>query len=129
MSLPKQLIVKSLAEFFTQTADVEIGDEYGYVYKGSDKSKRSDKTLMLYATDGVLVNELLNDPYLKKYDCVIVDELHERKVQIDFLLYLLRNALNLRPELKIILMSATVDKKLFESYFSNYKFNTINIRR
>ena len=70
---------------------------------------------------------LLKDPQLSDYDIIIIDEVHERKVQIDYLLYLTRNALKLRPELKLILMSATVDDKLYESYFTGFKYKLIRL--
>lgn len=127
MTLPKQIIAKSAAEFASATLDVELGSFVGYQYKGSEKRGKSDKTQLLYATDGTIVARLLKDPVLREFDAVIVDEAHERKVQIDFLLYLLRNVLAIRPEFKIIIMSATVNEDIFTSYFSEYKFISLNI--
>lgn len=127
ITLPKQMITKSAAEFAAKTLDVNIGDEVGYQYRGSPKNTRSDKTKLLYATDGTIVAQLLKDPKLPDFDAVIIDEAHERKVQIDFLLYLLRETLKLRPTFKVIIMSATVNSNIFKQYFSNYKFKHLDI--
>lgn len=126
ITLPKQLVTKSAAEFAAATLDVDICKEVGYQYRGAEKCQTND-TKLLYATDGTIVAKLLNDPYLKEYNAVIVDEVHERKTQIDFLLYLLKNTLHLRKDFKVILMSATVDEKLFENYYKEFKFEVINM--
>lgn len=127
ITLPKQVIALSSADFAAKTLDVELGKEVGYKYRGSPKSSYSSSTKLLYATDGTIVAKLINDPYLKDFDAVIIDEAHERKVQIDFLLYLLRETLKLRPDFKIIIMSATIDALIFKNYFTNFKFKNINI--
>lgn len=129
ITLPKQIIAKSSAEFAADTLDVQLGKDVGYKYKGSDKKAYSKDAKLLYCTDGTIVAMLLNQPDLKDFDGVIVDEAHERKVQIDFLLYLLRNTVKLRPEFKLIIMSATVNQEIFQSYFEQdgISFTTINI--
>lgn len=127
VTLPKQIIAKSAAEFATKTLDVTLGKEVGYKYKGSDKSGYSNETKLLYATDGTIVAQLLNDPKLLNFDAVVIDEAHERKVQIDFLLYLLKQTLIMRPEFKLIIMSATIDETLFRSYFSEFKYDNITV--
>jgi len=127
MTLPKQITAKSAAEYAARTLDVELGEEIGYQYKGSDPKGKSNRNKILYATDGTIVAKLLRDPYLREFDAVVADEIHERKVSIDFLLYLLKNTLKLRPEFKVILMSATINEKIFESYFATYKYITINV--
>jgi len=127
ITLPKQIIAKSAAEFAAKTLDVKLGQEVGYQYKNSDKRARSNKTQLLYATDGTIVARLLRDPLLSDFNAVVIDEAHERKIQIDFLLYLLKNVIINRPEFKLIIMSATVNEKIFESYYSSYKFVTINV--
>ena len=83
--------------------------------------------MILYATDGTIVNKLLNDPKLSEYKCIIIDEAHERKVQIDFLLYLLRNTLSLREDFKLVIMSATINQEIFKSYFDKYSFSIMDI--
>ncbi len=127
ITLPKQIIAKSAAEFAAKTLDVKIGSEVGYQYKGSDKEGKSEKTKLLYATDGTIVARLLKDPLLSNFDAVIIDEAHERKVQIDFLLYLLRNVVKNRPEFKLVIMSATINEEIFKSYFVEEKFTTVNV--
>lgn len=127
ITLPKQLIAKSAAEFAAKTLDVELGDIVGYQYKGSDKSAKTNNTKLLYATDGTIVSRLLKDPLLSEFNAVIIDEAHERKVQIDFLLYLLKNTLYNRPEFKLIIMSATINEDIFVKYFTDFKFTTINV--
>jgi len=127
VTLPKQLTTLSAAEFSASVSDVKVGQEIGYQYKGSPKTAKGPNTKLLYATDGTIKARLLKDPSLKEFDIVIIDEAHERKVQIDFLLYLLRETLKLRPEFKIIIMSATINIQIFRDYFFGYKFNNIDL--
>ena len=122
ITLPKQMIAKSAAEFSALTLDVNLGDEIAYEYKGSDKSLINSKNKLIYATDGTIVARLINDPLLKEYNAVIIDEAHERKVQIDFLLYLLKNVLENRNDFKLIIMSATINVDIFKDYFKKFKF-------
>lgn len=127
ITLPKQIIAKSAAEFAANTLDVEIGKHVGYKFKGSDPKDVGSNPLLLYATDGTIVAKLISDPELKGLDMVIIDEAHERKIQIDFLLYLLKKVLDKRPDFKLIIMSATIDSTLFKRYFSGYKYAEINV--
>ena len=128
ITLPKQIIAKSAAEFAADTLDVVVGEEVGYQYRNSGKNTFSrDKTKLLYCTDGTLVARLLSDPLLKDFDSVIIDEAHERKVNIDFLLFLLRNVLKERPEFKLIIMSATIDQQMFKNYFNEFPYIDIAI--
>jgi len=127
ITLPKQIIAKSSAEFAAKTLDVQLGEHVGYQYKGSPKGAKSNDTQLLYATDGTIVARLLNDPKLEDFDAVIIDEAHERKVQIDFLLYLLKETIQLRPEFKVIIMSATINADIFTEYFAKFKFKQMNI--
>lgn len=127
ITLPKQIITRSAAEFSARTLDVELGTHVGYKYRGSPSDSRSIDTKLLYATDGTIVAKLLFDPLLSEFDTVIVDEAHERKVQIDFLLYLLRETLQKRDDLKVIIMSATINNTIFQDYFNSFKFHDLNI--
>lgn len=127
ITLPKQMIAKSAAEFSAMTLDVELGSYVGYQYRGSPKNSKSDITKLLYCTDGTMVARLITDPSLSEFKAVVIDEAHERKVNIDLLLYLLRNTLKLRPDFKIIIMSATIDVSIFEKYFKDFKFKTLEI--
>ena len=127
VTLPKQIIARSAAEFSAKTLDVAVGAEVGYKYKGSERGAEGPETRLLYATDGTIVARLLNDPFLKDYNAVIIDEAHERKIQIDFLLYLLRNTVKLRPDFKLVIMSATINETIFEEYFREVRFKTISV--
>jgi HrpA-like RNA helicase len=126
VTLPKQILAKSQAEFSAITLDVTLGQEVSYQYKGADVEK-SEKTKLLYATDGTIVARLLKDPQLTEFGAVVMDEAHERNVRIDFLLYLLRNTLKLRPDFKLIIMSATLNAELFKSYYGMFNLATVNI--
>jgi len=125
ITLPKQIIAKSAAEFSSKTLDVKLGTHVGYQYRGANL--KSDETKLLYATDGTIVARLLKDPELKEYEGVIIDEAHERKIQIDFLLYLLRETIRKRKEFKLIIMSATINLEIFRRYFEKIKYKELNI--
>jgi pre-mRNA-splicing factor ATP-dependent RNA helicase DHX15/PRP43 len=125
MTLPKQSITKAAAEFSAKTLDVKLGEEVGYQFRG--EKKVSDKTKILYATDGSIVQMLIKDPKLTGIDIVVIDEAHEFKIQVDFLLYLLKETMQSRPEFKLIIMSATIDSEPFEAYFSQFKFAKLNL--
>jgi pre-mRNA-splicing factor ATP-dependent RNA helicase DHX15/PRP43 len=125
MTLPKKIITKKAAEFSAKTLDVDLGEQIGYQFRGD--SLKSSKTILLYSTDGSVISMLKSDPLLKSIDMLIIDEAHERKVNIDLLLYLLKNAINERKkrnmkQLKLIIMSATINEDIFENYYKDYKF-------
>lgn len=127
VTLPKQKIAYSSAEYAAKTLDVKLGNEIGYKFKGSPNDSFSSDTKILYATDGTIVANLINDPLLSKYDAIIIDEAHERKVQIDFLLYLLREVIKNRAEFKLIIMSATISTDIFIDYFKEFKIKQLNL--
>ncbi len=127
VTLPKQLVALSSAEYAAATLDVELGEEIGYKYKGSPKNSYSNKTKILYATDGTIVANLLGDPTLSKYQGIIIDEAHERKIQIDFLLYLLKEVLKKRKDFKLIIMSATINSDVFMNYFKKFKIKELHL--
>jgi pre-mRNA-splicing factor ATP-dependent RNA helicase DHX15/PRP43 len=127
VTLPKTMVAKSAAEFSANTLDVELGTHVGYQYRNSGKNTHSSDTKLLYCTDGTLVARLLSDPELKDFDAVIIDEAHERKINIDFLLFLLRYVLSKRPDFKLIIMSATIDESLFRDYYNDYNYKYIEI--
>ena len=125
MTLPKKIITKKAAEFSAKTLDIDLGEQVGYQFRGD--SLKSSKTILLYSTDGSVISMLKSDPLLKSIDMLIIDEAHERKVNIDLLLYLLKNAINERKkrnmkQLKLIIMSATINEDIFENYYKDYKF-------
>ena len=132
MTLPKKIITKKAAEFSAKTLDIKLGDYVGYQFRGDNK--KSKKTVLLYATDGSIIAMAKNDPMLKSVDIIIIDEAHERKIQIDLLIYLIRNAIQMRlnsnlniSPLKLIIMSATINEEIFKSYFSNFKFDSMEL--
>jgi len=127
MSMPKQMITQSMAEYISKIMDVDLGQEIGYKYKGSPDKSASNNTKILYATDGTIVNKLLNNAKIPEYKCIIIDEAHERKVQIDFMLWLLRKTLSLRDDFKLIIMSATINVDIFKRYFSDYSFGLLDV--
>ena len=126
MTLPKKLITKATAEFSAKCLDVEIGEQVGYQFRG--ESIKSNETNLLYSTDGSIVAMLKSDPTLKEVDTLIIDEAHERKVQIDLLLYLVKNAIKIRKEknmrpLKLVIMSATINENIFRSYYRDFSYD------
>jgi len=125
MTLPKKIITQKTAEFAAKTLDTQLGEYVGYQYRG--EQVKSSKTILLFSTDGSIISMIKQDPLLLEIDILIIDEAHERKTQIDLLLYLIKSAITIRKEkklkpLKLIIMSATIDEKLFENYFKKFKF-------
>ena len=122
---PKTLATRTNAKFNAELLDVKLGKEVGFQYRGSKlddgSSSKSEDTKLLFSTDGSIVAQIARDPSLKAYDIVIIDEAHERQIQIDILLLLMRRALKLNPELKLIVMSATLNEKEFIDYFKDFK--------
>jgi len=126
---PKRPPTKENARFAAKTLDVKLGEEVGAKYRGSDPSMYSaTKSKLIYTTDGYIRARLNNDPLLKEFDCVIIDEAHERNVQIDFLLLQLKDLLKVRKDFKLVIMSATVNEKVFIDYFptNEFKFAMVN---
>jgi len=127
MTNPKTIPSKSAAIFAAKTLDVTEGKEVGYKYKGSPEGSYSpEHTKLLFCTDGYIKALMIgNDPLLEQYDMVIVDEVHERNVNIDILLLLLRRALLRRRSLKLMIVSATINEKLYIDYFPSSHFKSI----
>lgn len=114
---PRRLAARTVASRIAEELGVELGKQVGYQVRFDDRSDaRSYIKLM---TDGILLNELHHDPLLKKYDTLIIDEAHERSLNIDFILGILHQVLSKRPELKVIITSATIDPQRFSSHFNN----------
>lgn len=129
ITLPKRSVTLSAATFSAKTLDVELGTDVGYVYKRSDKKMLSPKNKLIYMTDGTLIMEFIKDPLLSKYTAIIIDEAHERSIRIDLLMLFIRNIISSgrRPDLKIIIMSATIDPAKYYHYFKNIKPALIRI--
>ena len=87
----------------------------GYQVRFTDQS--SDHTLVKVMTDGILLNEMQRDRMLRKYDTIIIDEAHERSLNIDFILGYLKQLLPRRPDLKVVITSATIDPQRFAEHF------------
>lgn len=129
ITLPKKIITKKAAEFAAKTLDVELGEQVGYQFKGDNM--KSQDTNLLYMTDGSLISLIKSNPTLDGIDIVIIDEAHERKIQIDILLLLLKIAIKKRKEkgseLKLIIMSATINAEIFLNYFNEFKIDKIEL--
>lgn len=126
---PKKIPSSGNAEFSAKMFDVKLGEEVGVKFKGSNPDYYSkEKSKLVYCTDGHILNKLYSDPLLSDYDSVIIDEAHERGVNIDLLLLLLRKLLLKRPKFKLIIMSATINEKMFIDYFpkDKYKFGFLD---
>ena len=120
---PKRLPSKANAIYAAEQLDVKLGKEVGLKYKGSNSSHYSvNDAKLIYCTDGYVLARLRHDPMLSDFDCVIIDEAHERNVNIDLLLLLLKELIRRRPEFKLIIMSATVNEKIFIDYFPKKEF-------
>jgi HrpA-like RNA helicase len=128
-TIPKRIITKSAAEFAAETLDVKIGEEVGYYYQG--ESRQSSRTKLLYTTTGSLISKLTgSDPLLSEYKVVIIDEAHERSIDTDILLMLLKNVLRERSDFRLVIMSATIDLTFFAKYYSGIegiKYNSIDV--
>ena len=129
MTLPKKILAKETAETTAITNDVVLGEEVGYFYKGERNIDKNNKeTKIIFTTVGSLIRRLTGeDPELKEYSCIIVDETHERSVETDLLILFLKKALQIRKDLKVVFISATVDVNLFKNYFSGNSFNVIDM--
>ena len=112
---PRKIAAITLAKHTSEEMNLELGKEIGYQVGRDKKSCRNTK--LLYMTDHVLLNECVKDPYLSHYSCVIIDEAHERSIYTDLLLGMVREALVKRPDLKVIITSATIDPYIFVQYF------------
>lgn len=119
---PKILPSGENAQFASQNMDVVIGNQVGLKHRGSDAKLYSNNSKLIYCTDGFLLAILKRDPELKDYDCVIIDEAHERGINIDLLLLQLKKIVLIRPEFKLIIMSATINSEIFINYFPINKF-------
>jgi len=114
---PRRLAARTVANRIAEELDSEPGSTVGYKVRFTDSV--SDNTLVKLMTDGILLAEIQQDRLLMQYDTIIIDEAHERSLNIDFLLGYLRELLPRRPDLKIIITSATIDPQRFSRHFNN----------
>ena len=112
---PRRLAARTVASRIASELGVDLGAEVGYAVRFSDQT--SARTLVKVVTDGLLLNEIQRDRALKRYACVIVDEAHERSLNVDFILGCLKLALARRRDLRVIVTSATIDVAAFADYF------------
>jgi ATP-dependent helicase HrpA len=113
---PRRVAARSVAARIAQELKSELGGLVGYKVRFNDKV--SPDTCIKLMTDGILLAEIHHDPLLKNYDTIIIDEAHERSLNIDFLLGYLRQLLPRRPDLKVIITSATIDAERFAKHFA-----------
>ncbi|MGI9609703.1 MAG: ATP-dependent RNA helicase HrpA, partial [Acidimicrobiia bacterium] len=114
---PRRIAARSVAERIAEELATELGSTVGFTVRFNDQvSKRTRIKLM---TDGILLAEIQRDPQLNRYSALIIDEAHERSLNIDFLLGYLRSLLPRRPELRVIITSATIDTERFAEYFAD----------
>jgi ATP-dependent helicase HrpA len=114
---PRRLAARTIAERVAEELRVPLGGSVGYAVRFADRS--SDETLVRLMTDGLLLAEIQHDRLLRRYDTIIVDEAHERSLNIDFLLGVLKRILPRRPELKLLITSATIDPERLSAHFDD----------
>lgn len=113
---PRRIAARSVATRIASELGEELGKTIGFQVRFTDVV--SSKTMVKLMTDGILLAEIRTDPLLKRYDTIIVDEAHERSLNIDFILGYLARLLPRRPDLKVIITSATIDSQRFAEHFS-----------
>lgn len=113
---PRRIAARSVATRIASELREELGQTIGFQVRFTDVV--SSKTMVKLMTDGILLAEIRTDPLLKRYDTIIVDEAHERSLNIDFILGYLARLLPRRPDLKVIITSATIDSQRFAEHFS-----------
>ncbi|WP_280233060.1 ATP-dependent RNA helicase HrpA [Nocardia cyriacigeorgica] len=114
---PRRLAARAVAERIAEELGTELGDAVGYTVRFTDQA--AEHTLVKLMTDGILLAEIQRDRLLRNYDTIIIDEAHERSLNIDFLLGYLKQLLPRRPDLKVIITSATIDPELFARHFAD----------
>ncbi|KAA8652311.1 putative mRNA splicing factor RNA helicase (Cdc28) [Aspergillus tanneri] len=124
---PRRVAAMSVASRVAEEMGVKIGNEVGYAIRFEDNT--SDKTVLKYMTDGMLLRELLTEPDLGQYSALMIDEAHERTVPTDIACGLLKDIAKARPDLKLLISSATMDAQKFQQYFDNAPIFNIPGRR
>nr|WP_144418398.1 ATP-dependent RNA helicase HrpA [Mycobacterium sp. EPa45] len=113
---PRRLAARTVAQRIADEVGTALGDTIGYTVRFTDQA--SDRTLVKLMTDGILLAEIQRDRRLLRYDTLILDEAHERSLNVDFLLGYLRELLPRRPDLKVIVTSATIEPERFARHFN-----------
>lgn len=112
---PRRLAARSVANRIAEEMETSLGEFVGYKVRFNDQI--SENTQVKLMTDGILLAEIQHDRFLNQYDTIIIDEAHERSLNIDFILGYLRELLPKRPDLKIIITSATIDPERFSKHY------------
>ena len=129
---PRRVAAMSVAKRVSDELDVTLGEEVGYNIRFEDVT--SSKTVIKYLTDGMLLREAMTDPTLSQYGCIVLDEAHERTLATDILFGLMKEILKKRKDLKVVVMSATLDAGKFKQYFEGApsiccQFHTLSFGR
>lgn len=115
LTQPRRIAARSVAERIAQETGTKLGDLIGFRVRFTDKCSQNSR--LIVATDGILLSEIQSDRRLEKYDAIIIDEAHERSLNIDFLLGYLSDLLQKRSDLKLVITSATIDSEKFKNHF------------
>ncbi|MFG1951513.1 ATP-dependent RNA helicase HrpA [Micromonospora sp. NPDC048830] len=118
---PRRLAARTVADRIAEEVGTELGDVVGYKVRFTDQV--SDRSLVKLMTDGILLAELQTDRMLRQYDTLIIDEAHERSLNIDFILGYLKQLLPRRPDLKVVITSATIETERFAKHFADAEGN------
>nr|BAJ89152.1 predicted protein [Hordeum vulgare subsp. vulgare] len=121
---PRRLAVQTVASRVAEEVGVKLGEEVGYTIRFEDETNPG-MTMIKFLTDGVLIREMMEDPLLSKYSVIMIDEAHERSISTDILLGLLKKIQRLRPELRLIISSATIEARSMSTFFSNRRKNSL----
>ncbi len=124
---PRRVAAMSVAARVAEEMSVKVGNEVGYAIRFEDAT--SDKTVLKYMTDGMLLREFLTEPDLGGYSALMIDEAHERTLHTDILFGLVKDIARFRPELKLLISSATMDAQKFARYFDDAPIFNIPGRR
>ena len=114
---PRRIAARSVSERIAEELGSELGETVGYQVRFTDRTSKQSRVKVM--TDGILLAELQRDRMLKRYDTLIIDEAHERSLNIDFILGYLRRLLPQRPDLKVVITSATIDPERFAQHFAD----------
>ena len=114
---PRRVAAMSIAKRVSEEMDVEFGQQVGYTIRFEDLTCHD--TILKFMTDGMLLREAMSDPDLHRYSCIVLDEAHERTLSTDVLMGLLKEVLKRRADLKLVVMSATLDASKFQKYFND----------
>ncbi|KQK03276.1 probable pre-mRNA-splicing factor ATP-dependent RNA helicase DEAH9 [Brachypodium distachyon] len=121
---PRRLAVQTVASRVAEEVGVKLGEEVGYTIRFEDQTNPG-MTMIKFLTDGVLIREMMEDPLLTKYSVIMIDEAHERSISTDILLGLLKKIQRRRPELRLIISSATIEARSMSTFFSIRRKNSL----